>query len=496
MLLKLLVKLIILCLGLFVLNGVFYSGLNSFSKSSTHELYYPIEVISEFLLNILCFQKINSWFAFSYILSALGFLAFVINDYFQKESLLVEEIKYNLSIVFGTLFVLFLGLYIVIIVIVIATFFYKFLIYDPYEFGWGIVLNDSEIAETYGKRFKQDYSFNFPVYIVAILVNLFLLYCLSFYGKILNFLKEENRIRVKFSDRINGKFSIFIFSIVPIYFVFTFPTIWVWLYPTLMLLSENKSLPNTYIVYLVVYSIGLVFLFYKIFKQIKKDRLTNLKAEIKEELMEELRIKPLPPNEIKNPKNNSAGLYFIIGLTILIVYLWLLSFNNRKNIDEKRIQDSVETKEIPKPIVDSLSAAPIGDKSSKYKDIVRIYYVLGNLEIADNDFPVRMSWFDAKLACSKLGEGWRLPTIYEFDFIYRNTNQIGGGGFWSGPNLQDSYWCSNVDENETTRRAYIFDFLGDEFHDGQKGISHQLTTLMTSENRVRAVRTHIVNEKR
>ena len=441
-------------------------------------------------------NEINVWFAYSYILSALGFAAFVINDYFQKESLLVDVIKNDLSIVFGTLFLTCILGFFVYIGILMTILLYDILIYLPYEYGWGIVLNDSEIAETYKKVYQQYCSFNFSAYIVAILVNLFLLYWLSFYGKILNFLKEENRISVKFSDRINVKISIFILSILPIYFVFTFPTIWVWLYPTLMLLSENISLPNTYILYLVLYSIGLVFIFYKIFKRIKKDRLTNLKAEIKEELMEELMIKPFPPSEIKNPINNSAGLYFIIGLTILIFYLWLLSFNNRKNIDEKRIQDSVETKEILKPIVDSLAAAPIGDKSSKYKDIVDFYYVLGNLEIADNDFPVRMSWFDAKLACSELGEGWRLPTMDEFDFIYRNTNQIGGGGFWSGPNLQDSYWCSNVDENETTRRAYIFDFLGDEFHDGQKGISHQLTTLMTSENRVRAVRTHIVNEKR
>ena len=496
MLLKLLVKLIILCLGLFVLNGMLYSGLNSFSKStSPSELYYPLKVISEFLLNILYFKQINSWFAFSYILSALGFLAFVIYDYFQKESLLVDAIKNDLSIVFGTLIVLFFGLYIVFILILITTFLYRFLIYSPYEYGWGIVLNDSVIAETYEKRFEKDYSFNLPVYIIAILVNLFLLYCLSFYGKILNFLKEKNGII--------DKFSIFIFSIVPIYFVFTFPTIWVWLYPTLMLLIENKSLPNTYIVYLLLYSIGLIFIFYKIFKQIKKNRLTNLKAEIKEELMKELIIKPLPSSEIKNPKKNSVGLYFIIGLTILISFLWLLSFNNRKNIDEKRIQDSVEseqilkpiveTEEILKPIVDSKAAAPIRYKSSKYKDIVGNSYVLGDLEIAENDFSDRMSWTFAKMDCYALGEGWRLPTKEEFDFIYRNKNLIGGGHFKFN---NETYWLSNRPDKKGNLRSFDFQGFDDDFDGGvSKGIIHELSCSMTSENLVRAVRTYIVKEK-
>jgi hypothetical protein len=285
MLLKLLVKLIILSLGLYLLNAMFYFGLNDFGLNdgspSTSKLIVLKHVIYEFLFNILYFKQINSWFAFSYILSALGFVAFVINDYFQEESLLLDVIKKDLSIIFGTLILIWiLGLF-VYILSQVTTCLYHVLIYIPYELGWGIVLNDSVTAETYEKRFEKDYSFNLPVYIIAILVNLFLLYCLSFYGKLLNFLKEKNRII--------DKFSIFIFSIVPIYFVFTFPTIWVWLYPTLLLLIENKSLPNTYIIYLVLYSSGLIFIFYKTFKQIKKDRLSKLKAQIKEELIQELK---------------------------------------------------------------------------------------------------------------------------------------------------------------------------------------------------------------
>jgi hypothetical protein len=277
MLLKLLVKLIILSLGLYLLNAMFYFGLNDFGLNdgppSTSELTVIANskhVIYEFLLNILYFKQINSWFAFSYILSALGFVAFVINDYFQEESLLLDVIKKDLSIIFGTLILIWIFLSVIIIV----WYLYLLLIYIPYYFGWGVIFKSSPVTEYFSSKYQIDYSLNFTVYIPAIFFNLFLL-------KVLFINKQQNRLIDKFSN--------FKYSILLIYFVFTFPTIWVWLYPTLLLLIENKRLPNTYIIYLVLYSSGLIFIFYKIFKRIKKDRLSKLKAQIKEELIQELK---------------------------------------------------------------------------------------------------------------------------------------------------------------------------------------------------------------
>jgi hypothetical protein len=47
-----------------------------------------------------------------------------------------------------------------------------------------------------------------------------------------------------------------------------------------------------------------------------------------------------------------------------------------------------------------------------------------NLLIAEFDFPNRMRWNDAKLACANLGEGWRLPTKDELNFLCQNKDKI------------------------------------------------------------------------
>ena len=59
---------------------------------------------------------------------------------------------------------------------------------------------------------------------------------------------------------------------------------------------------------------------------------------------------------------------------------------------------------------------------------------IGKLEIAENDFPKKMTWNEAKKACKSLGQGWRLPTIAEFEIMYENKDKIGGfanGRYWS-----------------------------------------------------------------
>jgi hypothetical protein len=50
---------------------------------------------------------------------------------------------------------------------------------------------------------------------------------------------------------------------------------------------------------------------------------------------------------------------------------------------------------------------------------------IGNIEVAQNDFPAPMNWYDAKKACADLGNGWRLPTIEELTNIYLNKHKIG-----------------------------------------------------------------------
>ena len=63
---------------------------------------------------------------------------------------------------------------------------------------------------------------------------------------------------------------------------------------------------------------------------------------------------------------------------------------------------------------------------------------VGNLVVAEYDFPNAMNWDDAKKACAELGKGWRLPTQAEWGTLYKERNDIGGftgNKYWSSTEL-------------------------------------------------------------
>ena len=65
---------------------------------------------------------------------------------------------------------------------------------------------------------------------------------------------------------------------------------------------------------------------------------------------------------------------------------------------------------------------------------------LGNLEIAQYDFPYIMKWESAKSACSLLGNGWRLPNKEELNLLFKNKLKIGGFA------NENDYWSLSEDE--------------------------------------------------
>jgi len=104
------------------------------------------------------------------------------------------------------------------------------------------------------------------------------------------------------------------------------------------------------------------------------------------------------------------------------------------------------------------------------KIIIGKTIIIGNLEVAQNDFPRKMNWDDAKIDCKRLGIGWRLPTKGELNIIYQNKSKIG--------DFENNFYWSST-ESPWLEYAYLQDFQY-----GQKTYTFKVNL-----NYVRAIRT-------
>ena len=66
-----------------------------------------------------------------------------------------------------------------------------------------------------------------------------------------------------------------------------------------------------------------------------------------------------------------------------------------------------------------------------------------NFEIAPKSTELRLTWDEAMLYCFSLeidGKvGWRLPTKYELNEIYKSDNDLVGNYYWSSTEDNDNY---------------------------------------------------------
>jgi hypothetical protein len=74
---------------------------------------------------------------------------------------------------------------------------------------------------------------------------------------------------------------------------------------------------------------------------------------------------------------------------------------------------------------------------------------IGNLLVAQNEFPIKSGWNSAKSACIGLGNGWRLPTKDELYILYQNKNVLRNFSKYG-------YWSST--EGSVAEVAYYQDF--------------------------------------
>jgi hypothetical protein len=100
---------------------------------------------------------------------------------------------------------------------------------------------------------------------------------------------------------------------------------------------------------------------------------------------------------------------------------------------------------------------------SEIKKIIGKTIKLGEIEVAEFDFPDAMNFYDAKTACENLGENWRLPDISEMQEMYINKHAIGGfteKDYWGADESlideykDDEFWMSFYDGNWSDGSAY------------------------------------------
>jgi len=96
------------------------------------------------------------------------------------------------------------------------------------------------------------------------------------------------------------------------------------------------------------------------------------------------------------------------------------------------------------------------------KRIIGESYKIGNLEVAQFNFPEKMNWDDANEFCASLGDGWRLPTKVELSNLYRERVKIGasGGMYWSSTeNTEYFIWARDFDRMSGGEKAENIDQL-------------------------------------
>ena len=89
-------------------------------------------------------------------------------------------------------------------------------------------------------------------------------------------------------------------------------------------------------------------------------------------------------------------------------------------------------------------------------EIIGVPIKIGDIEVAQHDFPNEMTWDEAKKECESLGSGWRLPNEDELNTLYQNKDKI--GGFASVV-----YWSSTEHDNASTNAWFQYFLNGLQF---------------------------------
>jgi len=118
------------------------------------------------------------------------------------------------------------------------------------------------------------------------------------------------------------------------------------------------------------------------------------------------------------------------------------SFDNfsSSNIKTSSYNNSTKERDIHKSdSFQSITKSEISKDDEYIKGIIGVPIELEGFEVAQFDFEIKMNWVDARNACNKIGDGWKLPSKVELEIIYENRQYLPTYSF-------GTYWSSTKNE--------------------------------------------------
>lgn len=288
MLLKTILKLLLAFIWIVLLNCIIYLILNNTSSSTSELIFWGLDLL--FIKNLL-FSNYFNGIPFSIILSIIGFIIYVVYDYFKDNEgkSLKETIISDLGDILLGLVALWLGGSILCIISMVLHIFILLFFIPQYNRGWDIFIN---FYNTFYEFPEISFIIFYDFQIIDILNSLLFLIVL-FHSFLLfknkNELSESTNVELPivqkfFLSILKNKF----FQI--LYLFYLSPSVLVWFYPTLLSwfgLTKYKS-PIQLNILTSLFLFGLLFVIFKINKKNKKVKRELLKEEIKKEVMDEI----------------------------------------------------------------------------------------------------------------------------------------------------------------------------------------------------------------
>jgi hypothetical protein len=153
----------------------------------------------------------------------------------------------------------------------------------------------------------------------------------------------------------------------------------------------------------------------------------------------------------RNKIGGFEGIYYLSSSPSPFL-TWIFCFEDGKLKNDIRTDFSVR------------AVRSITQGSNLIKNNISKPIIIDKLEIAQNDFPYKMNWMQAKMAVYSLGNGWRLPTMKELEILYLNKTKIG--------RYSDLEYWSAEDDPIDSYRAFSSKLSSYFISSGRKDDSH------------------------